>query len=431
MSAYDEHTDCGCREYNDLSRRNFIVKAAGAAVFAGVVPDWVPRVVMAGSANSSRDVIVNIFMRGGADGLSLCAPFADPNYYTARPTLQIPRPDSGNVNKGTALDNYWMFPKAMTGLVPSFLGGELLVVHGAGLTFSSRSHFDAQHFIEVGSATDDTISTGWLGRHLATSWPMNPSAPLRALAIANGLPQTLDGGPLTIPMPSPPTFAISGAASTQAARSAWLANEYYQDQDPARAAALDVVSTLSLLKAINFNGYKPSNSAAYPASSFGTGLRSAAALIKASIGVEAIQIDIGGWDTHVAEGPLSGSLFNTMSDFSNSIGAFWADVLQGNGNYNVTLVAMSEFGRNVRENGNQGTDHGRGGAMFVMGHHITGGRVLTKNFVPLAQANLTDGQDVPVTIDHRDVLAEIVANRLANPAQIWPGYTPTFQGVTK
>lgn len=433
MSGHDDHAACGCREYHELSRRNFLVKAAGAAVFAGSAPEWVPRIVMAESANSARDVIVNIFMRGGADGLSLCAPFADANYYAARPTLAIPRPDSGSTSKGTALDNYWMFPQAMTGLLPAFQGGELLVVHGAGLTFSSRSHFDAQHFIEAGSATDDTISTGWLGRHLATSWPVFPSAPLRALAISNGLPLTLDGGPLTIPMPNPATFAIGGSTSTQAARSAWLANEYYLDQDPARAAALDVTSTLSLLKAINFAGYIPSNSAAYPNTSFGRGLKSAAALIKASIGVEAIQIDIGGWDTHVQEGPLNGSLFNTMSDFSNSIGAFWADVLQGNGTYNVTLVAMSEFGRNVRENGNQGTDHGRGGVMFAMGHAIAGGRVLTKNFQPLAQPNLQDGQDVKVTIDHRDVLAEIVQNRLANPAidQIWPGYTPSFQGVTK
>lgn len=431
MSASDHPADCGCREYNELSRRSFVLQAAGAAVFAGSAPEWVPRVVMAESAVGARDVIVNIFMRGGADGLSLCAPFADPNYYAARPTLAIPRPDSGSANKGTALDNYWMFPPAMTGLHPAFQAGELLVVHGAGLTFVSRSHFDAQHFIEVGSATDDTISTGWLGRHLATSWPVRPSAPLRALAIANGLPLTLGGGPLTIPMPNPPTFAIGGTAATQTARSAWLANDYYFDQDPARAAALDVVSTLSLLKAINFGGYKPSNGAAYPNSTFGTGLRSAAALIKASIGVEAIQIDLGGWDTHVTEGPLNGSLFGTMSDFANSIGAFWADVLQGNGTYNVTLTAMSEFGRNVRENGNQGTDHGRGGVMFVMGHRITGGRVLTRNFVPLAQPNLADGQDVPVTIDHRDVLAEIVANRLQNPAQIWPGYTPTFLGVTK
>ncbi len=431
MISYDEHSSCGCTEYNELSRRNFIVKSAGAAFFAGVVPDWVPRVVMAPTANSSRDVIVNIFMRGGADGLSLCAPFADPNYYSARPTLAIPRPDSGLATKGTALDTDWMFPQAMGGLLPAFQSGELLVVHGAGLTFSSRSHFDAQHFIEVGSATDDTISTGWLGRHLATSFPTNASAPLRAIAIANGLPMTLDGAPLTIPMPAPPSFSLGGSASTAPKRSAWLASEYFLDQDPARSAALDVTNTLALLKTINFAGYKPSNSAAYPTSSFGTGLRSAAALIKAQIGVEAIQIDIGGWDTHVAEGPLNGSLFGTMSDFSNSIGAFWADVLQGNGTFNVTLVAMSEFGRNVRENGNQGTDHGRGGVMFTMGHNIAGGRVLTKNFPALATPNLTDGQDVPVTIDHRDVLAEIVAKRLDNPAQIWPEYTPTFQGVTK
>ena len=431
MSDYNEHADCGCQEYNELSRRSFIVKAAGAAVFAGTVPDWVPRVVLADSANTTRDVIVNIFMRGGADGLSLCAPFADPNYYTARPTLAIPRPDSGLATKGTALDNYWMFPKAMTGLLPAFQGGELLVVHGAGLTFNSRSHFDAQHFIEVGTATDNSISTGWLGRHLATSWPAKPAAPLRAIAIANGLPLTLGGAPLTIPMPAPASFAIGGSAATQNARSAWLSNEYYLDQDPARAAALDVTSTLSLLKAINFNGYVPSNAAVYPNSSFGRGLKSAASLIKADIGVEAIQIDIGGWDTHVAEDPLAGSLFQTMTDFSNSIGAFWADVLQGNGTYNVTLVAMSEFGRNVKENGNAGTDHGRGGVMFTMGHHINGGQVMTKNFLPLAKANLQDGQDVKVTIDHRDVLAEIVKNRLQNNTAIWPGYVPTFQGVTK
>jgi uncharacterized protein (DUF1501 family) len=142
-------------------------------------------------------------------------------------------------------------------------------------------------------------------------------------------------------MPNPPTFAVGGSAATATNRSAWLSREYYMDQDPARSAALDVTSTLSLLKAINFAGYIPNNAAAYPNSSFGNGLKSAAALIKASIGVEAIQIDIGGWDTHVAENPLSGSLFNTMTDFSNSIGAFWADVLQGNGNYNVTLVATS------------------------------------------------------------------------------------------
>ena len=203
--------------------------------------------------------------------------------------------------------------------------------------------------------------------------------------------------------------------------------------EPSRSAALNATATFALLKAINFAGYVPSNGAVYPNSGFGRSLRSAAALIKADIGVEAIQVDIGGWDTHTTEDPIAGQLFKLMTDFSKSIGAFWADVLQGNGTFDVTLVSMSEFGRNVRQNANAGTDHGRGGAMFVMGHSIKGGRVLTNNWQPLAIENLQDRQDVKVTVDHRDVLAEIVQTRLGNTnlGVIFPGYTPTVLGVTK
>jgi uncharacterized protein (DUF1501 family) len=256
---------------------------------------------------------------------------------------------------------------------------------------------------------------------------------LRGLAISSGLPQTLAGAPKTLPISDPTNFAIGGSATTAVERSAWLAHDYYLADDPVRSSALDITNTLSLLKAINFAAYVPSNGAVYPNSSFGRSLRSAAALIKANVGVEAVQTDIGGWDTHTQEDPAAGSLFRTMSDLSNSIGAFWADVMQGNGNFNVTLVAMSEFGRNVRENGNAGTDHGRGGAMFVMGKNISGGRVLTKNWQPLARENLQDGQDVKVTIDHRDILAEIVQNRLSNPnlGLIFPSYTPVMMGITK
>ena len=427
------HADCGCQEYNELSRRNFIVGAAGAAMMATVLPPWLPKVVLAESANSTRDIIVYIFMRGGADGLSLVAPFADANYYSGRPTLAIPRPDSASALKGTALDNMFMFPRGMLGLLPAFQASELLVLHGAGLSYNSRSHFDAQHFIEVGKSADLTISSGWLGRHLAMTSPMKAGTTLRAFSVSSGLPQALGGAPQTIPIPDPANFAIAGSAATAQARQAWLTADYQSATDPLRGPALDVTATLNILKAINVAGYLPANAAVYPNSNFGRSLRSAAALIKADIGVEAVQVDIGGWDTHVQEDPLAGALYRNMLDFSGSIGAFWADVLQGNGTYNVTLVAMSEFGRNVRENGNAGTDHGRGGAMFVMGRAIDGGRVLTQGWQPLAKENLDAGQDVKVTIDHRDVLGEIVKNRLNNPAldAIFPGYTPKMLGVTK
>ena len=434
MSESDlEHDDCGCTEYNALSRRAFVMHTAGAAVLGAVAPSWLPRVVLAQTAGT-RDIIVHVFMRGGADGLSLCVPWGDPNYYTSRSTIAIPRPDATGTLKATALDaSMWGFAPAMLGLLPAYQANQLLVIQGAGLSYNSRSHFDAQRFIEVGKAADPSISTGWLGRHLATVPPLSTAATLRALSISQGLPNLLEGAPKTLPIPDPANYVLSGSAATRASRQSWLTGDYSLADEPVRSAALDAAATLTLLASLNISTYAPSNGAVYPNSGFGRGMRSAAALIKANVGVEAIQVDIGGWDTHQTQNPLNGLMATSMTDFANGIGAFWADVLQGNGTYNVTLVAMSEFGRNVRENGSAGTDHGRGSCMFVMGKQIAGGRVYTKNWLPLAIENLQDRQDVRVTVDHRDVLAEIVQNRLNNTNLdlIFPSYTPTFQGVTR
>jgi uncharacterized protein (DUF1501 family) len=427
----NEHTDCGCREYNELSRRRFIQGSAGAAVLSVMMPEWLPRVVLAKSQVSARDIIVNIFLRGGTDSLSLVSPYQDNAYYAARPTIAIPRP--GQTNGGTALDNTFQFAPAMGGLLPAYTAGELLVVHGAGLSYSSRSHFDAQRFIEVGKAADVSVNTGWLGRHLATSDYMKAGSILRGLSMTGGVPDTLEGAPATLPIPDPTNYNIAGSGTSRNERTAFIAQDFFLDQEPTRSSALNATATLALLKSLNIGTYVPASGAVYPNSSFGRSLRSAAALIKADVGVEAIHVDIGGWDTHTQAGPIAGQMANLMRDLSNSIGAFWADVLKGNGTYNVTLVAMSEFGRNVKENADLGTDHGRGGAMFVMGHQINGGRVLVKNWSTLDIANLQDRQDVKVTIDHRDILAEIAKNRLANNNLdvIFPGYVPTFQGVTK
>lgn len=432
MSEID-HESCGCDEYAAMSRRRFVLQAAGASVFAAASPDWLPRVVLAPTA-SSRDIVVYVFMRGGADALSLCVPWGDTNYYSGRPTIAIPRPDASGTAKATALDNtMWGFAPAMLGLYPSYQAGQLLVIQGAGLTYNSRSHFDAQRFIEVGKAADPSISTGWLGRHLATVPPLSTAATLRGLSISQGMPNALEGAPKTLPIPDPSNYLLGGSSTTRAARQAWLNTDYGLAEEPVRSAALDAASTLTLLASLNISGYTPSNGATYPTTSFGRALRATAAMIRGEVGVEAVQVDVGGWDTHQSENPLSGTMSLLMTDFSNALGAFWTDILQGNGGYNVTLVAMTEFGRNVRENGSAGTDHGRGSCMFVMGKQIAGGRVYTNNWQPLARDNLADGQDVKVTVDHRDVLAEIVSKRLANPNLdlIFPGYTPTFQGVTK
>lgn len=434
--SVNDHEDCGgCSEYRELSRRHFLAgaAAAGATAVVPIFPAWLPKVVLAESADTTRDVIVSIFLRGGADGLTLCVPFFDANYYAGRPTIAIPRPDSSAANRGIALDSRFAFPQAMNALVPAFQAGHLLIIHASGSIDSSRSHFDAQRFMEVGKPRDQSIVTGWLGRHLAVTTPMRTNAPLRALGLSSGLPKTLVGAPRTLPIPDPANFAIGGAAATRDQRATWLRNDYTPSPEPVRSASLDVLNTIGLLRLIDFAGYRPANGAVYPNTSYGRGLRSAAALIKADVGVEAIQIDLGGWDTHSDQNPLSGSMYNTMVNFAGSLGAFHADVIASGLAQNVTVVVLSEFGRNVRQNGSLGTDHGRGSCMFAMGRDITGGRVLLNNWPGLARENLENGQDLKVTLDHRDVLAEIVKNRLGNPnlSVVFPDYVPKTWGVTR
>jgi uncharacterized protein (DUF1501 family) len=433
MSNETHTADCGCQEYNELSRRQFL-GAAAAGTAASMFPAWLPKIVLGKTYASNRDVIVSVFLRGGADGLAMVAPYADPAYYTSRPTIAIPRPDATDANKGIDLDGFFAFAAGMSGLVPAFKAQDLLVVHATGLqTNNTRSHFDAQRYMEVGKPADPNLITGWLGRHLASVPPMKAGSLLRGIGVSNGLQKTLVGAPQTLPIADPANFSIGGSVNTQPQRLSFMQSEYGVGEEPLRSAALDAVNTVNLIKSVSFTGYTPANGVTYPTSSFGRALRSLAVLIKADVGLEAAQVDIGGWDTHSAQGANTGSMRNLMNDFSGSLGAFYADVIATG--YTVTVVAISEFGRNVRENASGGNDHGRGTVMYAMGKGISGGRVLTKNWITgmLDRANLEAGQDLKVTTDYRDVLSEIVQNRLGNPNLdvVFPTWTPTMMGVTR
>jgi uncharacterized protein (DUF1501 family) len=430
----DRHSaDCGCEEYNELSRRQFL-GAAAAGTAASMFPAWLPKIVLARTYAANRDVIVSVFLRGGADGLAMVAPFGESAYYASRPTIAIPRPDSNDANKGINLDGYFAFAAGMSSLVPAYTAQDLLIVHATGLqTNNTRSHFDAQRFMEVGKPADPNLITGWLGRHLASIPPFKPDALLRGIGMSNGLQKTLVGAPQTLPIANPANFSIGGSQKTEAERLAFMQTEYDAGEEPLRSSALDAVNTVNLIKSVNFAGYAPANAATYPNSGFGRALRSLAVLIKADVGLEAAQVDIGGWDTHSDQGANAGGMRNLMEDFSGSLGAFYADVIATG--YSVTVVAISEFGRNVRENASGGNDHGRGTVMYAMGKGIAGGRVLTKNWITgmLDRANLEAGQDLKVTVDYRDILSEIVQNRLGNPNLdvVFPSWTPTMLGVTR
>jgi uncharacterized protein (DUF1501 family) len=421
----------GCHEYLELSRRQFL-GAAGAGAVALTVPQWLPRVAFAQDACTDRDVIVTVFLRGAMDGMTLCVPHAENLYYAARPTLRIPRPDDPDPNHCLDLDGFFGFHPAMAPLIPAYQAGRLLIVHACGSQNGTRSHFDAMRFMEVGKPGDNTLFTGWLGRHIATAPPMSPNSVLRAVGIGYGLQQTLQGGPQSLPVPVPSNFNLSGDPSSRAARRAALTDLYNSAADAMQSSALSTQVTIDWLDAVDWGGYVPDGGAVYPTDYFGLSLKSTAALIKADIGVEAVAIDIPGWDTHNAQGVVpGGDMWGLLSTLANGLAAFHLDMFSPTTPKNLTLVVMTEFGRRFLENGSFGTDHGHGSCMLVMGNHVAGGRVLTQ-WPGLDQGQLFQGRDLAVTIDFRDVLAEIVYDRLRNPnlAAVFPSFTPTFRGVT-
>lgn len=430
MSAYDCHA---CREYNELSRRQFLGAASGMAFAALSAPAWLPRVAYARNPSAARDVMVSIYLRGGADGLSMVVPYGDDAYYDARPGLAIPPPTVRNPNSAVALDDFFGFAPAMRPLIDAYNDGRLLVVHATGMVNASRSHFDAQRFMEVGKVADATLYTGWLGRHLASSAPMVPDSILRGVGIATGLQRTLVGGPETLPIPNLDTFGLSGNQATLAARRAALSDMYASVDDPLRAAGETTLLTIDLLNQINFAGYQPAGGAVYPDGAFGFAMKSTAALLKAQVGVEAVAIDLGGWDHHNSQGPIGGDMEALMGTLSQGLAALHADTFARSqaGDPRITVVVTTEFGRRVEENGSGGTDHGYGGAMLVLGAGIAGGRVLAR-WPGVAPDQLFEQRDLAITTDYRHVLAEIVQRRLGNSNldYVFPEFEPVFQGVT-
>lgn len=420
----------GCAEYRNLTRRGFL-RAGGAAAIAATAPAWLPRVAIGRNERFGpvRDVLVSVFLRGGADGLTLCVPHADPWYYIARPTLAIPRPDSGDEFAGIDLDGFFGLPPAMAPLQDAFLAGHFLFVHATGSGDATRSHFEAMHYMEVGKPRDTDLLSGWLARHLLSVPPLDPQAAARAIGISPGLQRVLVGGPNTLAFPDLDDARLNGRGPTREERFTLIQEMYARAPDPLQAAAQTTATAMIVLDAIDFAGYTPVGGAEYPDSDLGYALKSTAALLKAKVGVEAIAIDSERWDTHETQGPTDGFMSRRMDDLARSLAAFHRDVVAED--VPVCVVIMSEFGRKVVENASLGTDHGHGNVMMLMGQKIAGGRVLSQ-WPGLDPDLLYEGQDLAVTIDYRDIIAEVVQRRLGNPDLpfVFPDYTPTFRGVT-
>lgn len=405
------------------SRRNFL-KSIGilgsGLVLRELVPTWMPRVAFA-EDGVSGDVIVNVFLRGGADALNMIAPFGDEDYYTARPTLALARPDSRSGNALLELDDFFGLNPDMIALHELLTAGRMTAIHAVGAPHVSRSHFEAMDLIERGTDGHEGANTGWLGRYLTQTISESDSA-LRAVGWGDSLQTSLTG---YIPATALRSILDYHLASEEPQAFQAAMNQLYQSDEALQHSAESTIATLELIEQINVDSYIPSNGASYYESNFGRALKQTAALIKADAGLEVACIDMGGFDTHIAQGSTVnagiGEFPLLVRELADNIRAFHDDLL----NYSdrVTLVVMSEFGRRVQENGAAGTDHGHGGVMMVMSPDLQATRV--HGDWPGINTRFLDNGDLSITTDYRDVLSNVLLQRTAleQTNQIFPNHT--------
>ncbi|MEO8649555.1 MAG: DUF1501 domain-containing protein [Acidobacteriota bacterium] len=372
------------------------------------------------NAYGTKKVLVTIFQRGAVDGLNVVVPYGDSEYYNLRRTIAVPQP--GKTDGVVDLDGYFGLHPAMASLEKFWNSKQLAVVHSAGSPDNTRSHFDAQDYMESGTPGNKGTRDGWLNRVLQGEKDRQAS-PFRAVAMTQQLPRSLYGRSPAVAMTSLSDFAIKAGIYTSNMKGGFEGVWEQNAKDSLTETGKETFEAVNYLKEANPAQYKPENGAVYPNSRLGQSLKQIAQLIKAGVGLEVAFAEAGGWDTHVNEGGARGQLSNLLRDFSDSISAFGTDL--GKKMDDVVLLTMSEFGRTARENGNRGTDHGHGNMMFVLGNRVKGGKVYG-DWKGLKNDQLNEGRDLAVTTDFRDVFAEAAFKHLSNKdlKKIFPGYEP-------
>ena len=397
-------------------------------VGVGAAPIWLERALYAADRPQiGRKILVAVFQRGAADGLNIVVPHGEKRYYEMRPTIAIPRPSSGDrENSAIDLDGLFGLHPALAPLKPIYDAQHLAIVHAAGSPDPTRSHFDAQDYMESGTPGFKATGDGWLNRAL----PLDPgrNSPVRAVAMGAALPRAMRGRNNAVAIENLTSFQVRNDGASRVFQ-AMYANSADTVLGGTGRETFDAVK---LLQSIEKQPYQAATE--YPRGRFGDSLQQIARLIKSDVGVEVAFADVGGWDHHVnevAQRPSQGQLAQRLTEFGQSLAAFWKDL--GDRMADVALVTMSEFGRTARENGNRGTDHGHANVMFVMGGGVRGGRVFG-DWPGLGNEHLYEGRDLAVTTDFRSVLGELVETHLGNRdlANVFPGFSSkNFRGLIR
>lgn len=434
-----------------ISRRFFVKQGAlaFAAIGAGALfgPDFLRSSVMAAETRKSsggRRVLVCLFQRGAADGLSMVVPYGDKDYYKLRGEIALSAPTQKAGAEGVLdLDGRFGLHPALRPLHDLYGAGEMAVLHACGNPHATRSHFEAQDLMESGTATDKNLATGWLNRLIGVcpedaAHAAEHASALRAVAMTGQMPRSLQGREEALAIADLERFGVKGGGATAAAASDMMmggggsrggAAKGFEDiyesavGDALHGAGRDGFAAMDLLKKVDPKRYAPANGATYPNGGFGKSLRQVAQLIKADVGLEIAFVEIGGWDTHANQGAATGTLATRLTELAGGLKALHQDL--GAKMSDVLVLTMSEFGRTARQNGNRGTDHGHGTAFFALGGGVRGGRVLG-DWPGLATDKLFEGRDLAITTDYRDFFAEACVRHMgvadADLAKVFPGH---------
>jgi len=397
-----------------LSRRYFLKSSGLAMASFAAAPSFLVRAAMAqGTAPSiDRPILIAIFQRGAADGISVVPPFGDRNYARARPQIAVQAPSREGAETAIDLDGFFGLHPSLSPLKSIYDEGHFAVVHAVGSPDNTRSHFDAQDYMEAGAPGNKSLADGWLNRYLQGT-PKTDSTAFRAIALDSKMPRTLMGSAPALALSKIQDFDVRGGNPRQGASS----DLYSAFEAMWRNSTFDAIK---MLKSANPQRFQPENGARYPNGQFGQSLLQVSQLIKAEVGLEVGFLDIGGWDTHANQ---QGQLNQRLREYGEGLSAFYRDL--GDRMRNVVVLTMTEFGRTIKQNGSGGTDHGHASALFVMGGPVKGGKVYGK-WPGLAPEQLFEGRDLALTTDFRDVFSEVLKKhmRAADTARVFPGWQP-------
>ena len=404
-----------------MDRRVFVKSGALALVTMGLSPSFLRRMAYGMELKNvpKGKTLVCLFQRGAADGLNVVVPHGEKSYYDMRPTIAVARP--GQPAGAIDLDGFFGLHPSLAPLKPLWDQKLLAPIHAVGSPSTSRSHFDAQDFMETGTPDVKGTPDGWLNRLLAVEGTCQQcqAEPFRAIAMTPQTPRILEGPAETIAMSSLGEFSVRATGSeTERLEALYRTGS----ADLVHGTGQEMFDAVKLLKSANPQQYAPRNNAVYPRTQFGQRLMQIAQLIKSNVGLEVAFADVGGWDTHVNQGNGTGQLAGRLDDFAKSLAAFTQDL--GDQMNDVLVLTMSEFGRTAHENGNRGTDHGHATAFFALGGGVKGGKVYGK-WPGLAPEQLNEGRDLKLTTDFRTVFSEVAVKHLgaSRVEKIFPGYT--------